>query len=211
MTSSIVLYGNRPLSSPYVLSAFVALEEKGLPFELRLLDLDAGEQGKPEYTAASLTARVPSLAHDGFWLSESSAICEYLEDCFAPPAYPALYPGEPRERARVRMVQALVRSDFLPIRLERSTDTVFRGAPVQPLTAAALASVDRLYRVASQLVGDGRGSIASSFSIGDVDLAMMLQRLLANGDAMPEPLANYARGIWRRPSLEKWRKRVRES
>jgi glutathione S-transferase len=211
MNSSIVLYGNRPLSSPYVLSAFVALEEKALPFELRLLDLNQGEHGKPEYTAASLTARVPSLVHDGFWLSESSAICEYLEDCFAPPAYPALYPGDARDRARVRMVQALVRTDFLPIRLERSTDTVFHRAPVQPLTAAALASVDRLYRVASQLVGDGRGSIAGSFSIGDVDLAMMLQRLLTSGDAMPEPLAHYARGIWQRPSLQKWIERVRQA
>ncbi|HKP61090.1 MAG TPA: glutathione transferase [Polyangiales bacterium] len=211
MTSSIVLYGNRPLSSPYVLAAFVALEEKGLPYELRLLDLNEGEHGKPEYTAASLTARVPSLVHDGFWLSESSAICEYLEDSFAPPEYPALYPRDLRERARVRMVQALVRTDFLPIRLERSTDTVFHGAAVQPLSAAALASVDRLYRVASQLVGDGRGSIASSFSIADVDLAMMLQRLLANRDAIPEPLASYARGIWERPSVQKWLARVRKS
>lgn len=211
MTRSIVLYGNRPLSSPYVLSAFVALEEKGLPFELRLLDLNQGEHGQAEYTAASLTARVPSLVHDGFWLSESSAICEYLEDCFAPPEYPALYPREPRERARVRMVQALVRSDFLPIRLERSTDTVFHHAPVQPLTAAALASVDRLYRVATQLVSDGHGSIAGSFSIADVDLAMMLQRLLANGDAMPESLARYAQGVWQRPSLQTWLARVRGS
>jgi glutathione S-transferase len=211
MTSSIVLYGNRPLSSPYVLTTFVALEEKGLPFELRLLDLNQGEHGKPEYTAASLTARVPSLAHDGFWVSESSAICEYLEDCFAPPAYPALYPRDIRERARARMVQALVRTEFLPIRLERSTDTVFHAATIQPLSAAALASVDRLYRVASQLLEGGRSGIAGSFSIADVDLAMMLQRLLANGDAMPEPLAKYARGVWQRPSLQRWLERVRQA
>ncbi|HKU40137.1 MAG TPA: glutathione transferase [Polyangiales bacterium] len=205
---SIVLYGNSPLSSPYVLSAFVALHEKRLPFELRLLDLNRAQHSEPAYATASLTARVPALVHDGFWLSESSAICEYLEEAFAPPAHPALYPSDLRERARVRMIQALLRSDFAPIRTERSTDTVFHAAPSQPLTAAARASVERLYRIAGQALSD-REWIAGSFSIADADLAMMLQRLLANGDAMPDALAAYTRRVWARPSLAAWLERVK--
>ena len=50
------------------------------------------------------------------WLSESVAIIEYLEDRFTPPRYPRLYPEELEERARARLVQGLVRSDFMAIR-----------------------------------------------------------------------------------------------
>ena len=75
--------------SPYALSAYVALTEKNLPFDLVEVDLDAGGQRDPAFAATSLTRRVPTLEHEGFSLSESSAIAEYLEDCFPQtPVYP---------------------------------------------------------------------------------------------------------------------------
>jgi glutathione S-transferase len=202
--NSMILYGNTPLTSPYVFSVFVALEEKGLPFDFRLLSLQAGEHLEPQYRTRSLTNRVPTLTHEDFSISESSAITEYLEDCFPPPRYARLYPKDPKERACVRMVQALIRSDFMAIREERSTETVFQGAAAGPLSQAAQNSVTRLYRVASELVSGEASTIASAFSIADADLSMMLQRLLANGDPMPEPLAAYTRAIWQRPSIRKW-------
>jgi len=64
--------------SPFVFTAFVALTEKGLPFEVRELDLEGGEARTPEHRARSLTARIPALEHDGFGLSESLAMVEYL-------------------------------------------------------------------------------------------------------------------------------------
>jgi glutathione S-transferase len=200
----IVLYGNKPLTSPYVFSALVALEEKGLPFDFGLLSLEAGEQHTALYVEQSVTNRVPTLTHGDFSLAESSAITEYLEDAFPPPEYARLYPADIQERARVRMVQALVRSDFLQIRAERSTETVFRGAAAGALSVVALGEVERLYRIAAQLVSAGRNTIAGEFSIADVDLALMLQRLLANKDPMPGPLAAYASAIWQRPSIVKW-------
>jgi glutathione S-transferase len=203
-SASIVLYGNTPITSPYVFSVFVALEEKGLPFEFRLLSLQAGEHLEPQYRSRSLTNRVPTLTHDDFSISESSAITEYLEDCFAPPRYARLYPKDAKERARVRMVQALLRSDFMSIREERSSETVFQGGAAKPLSDGAQGAVDRLYRVASQLIAKDQPSIAGNFSIADVDLSMMLQRLLANGDTMPDHLATYAAAIWQRPSIQRW-------
>jgi glutathione S-transferase len=203
MSAAIVLYGNKPLSSPYVFSVFVALEEKGLPFELRQLSLAEGEHLDPQYVAHSVTNRVPTLIHKDFWISESSAITEYLEDLFPAPKYARLYPENVKDRARVRMVQAMLRSDFTAIRDERSSDTVFQGAPAGSLSMAAVAAMERLYRLAFNLLS-GRSTIADGFSIADVDLAMMLQRMLANGDPMPEPLAAYATAIWERPSVRKW-------
>jgi glutathione S-transferase len=201
--AAIVLYGNKPLTSPYVFSVFVALEEKGLPFEFKRLALEQGEQLTPEYIARSLTNRVPTLTHGEFSVAESSAITEYLEDTFPPPQYARLYPADAQQRARVRMVQALLRSDFMPIRAERSTETLFRNASAGALSVAAIGEVDRLYRIASQLITTA-GTIADTFSLADVDLALMLQRLLANQDPMPAPLAEYATTIWQRPSIQKW-------
>jgi glutathione S-transferase len=200
----IVLYGNTPLTSPYVMTAFVALEEKGLPFSFEYLALGKSEQLAPGYAKASVTNRVPSLVQGDFWLSESSAICEYLEEAFPPPKYARLYPADLKERARVRMVQALIRSDFMAIREERSTETVFQGAPKEALSLVASAQVERLYRIASELLPDGKASIASTFSIADVDLSTMLQRLAHNGDPIPAPLASYVRTTWQRPSIQKW-------
>jgi glutathione S-transferase len=53
-------------------------------------------------------------------------------------------------------------------------------------------------------VSGAESTITESFSIADADLSMMLQRLLANGDPMPNPLAAYATAIWQRPSIRKW-------
>lgn len=203
MASDIVLYGNTPPTSPYVMSVFVALEEKKQPFSLQLLDLESGEQHEPEFVAHSVTNRVPTLRHGSDWFSESLAIIEYLEDRFPSPQHPRLLPESSVERARARMIMGLVRSDFMPIREERPTESIFFGAPIQPLSDKAEAARIRLVRIATAVLG-GRQSIAGGFSIADVDLATMLQRLLHNGDLLPEPLADYARAVWRRPSVRKW-------
>jgi glutathione S-transferase len=203
MAAELELFGNSRVTSPYVLSVYAALVEKGLPFELTLLNLEQGEQHRPDFVAHSVTNRVPTLRHGNAWISESLAILEYLEEVFPPPRYPRLYPEDVLERARVRMVQGLLRSDFLPIREERSTETIFYGDPIQPLTPKAEAARVRLLRIAVAVLGE-RSSIASSYSIADIDLATMLQRLVANGDPVPNQLANYARSIWQRPAVQQW-------
>lgn len=204
MALDLVLFGNTPLTSPYVMSVFVALHEKGLPFEFKQLNLERGEQLSEPFISQSITNRVPVLAHGDFWLAESSAITEYLDERFPSPEYPALYPANLEERARARMLQALIRSDFLVIREERSTETIFQRAPTQPLTPRAEKAKARLLRIAQQVLVPGKPYVGSAFSIADVDLSTMLMRLVANGDQTPSFVADYARGVWRRPSVQKW-------
>lgn len=204
MSDELTLYGTADFASPYVFSAFVTLKEKGLSFRLEPLALDKGEHHRPEYRDPSLTGRVPALRHGEFWLAESSAIDEYLEDVFAPPKYPRLYPADLRAKARVRMVQVLLRSDFMPIREERPTSAVFLGAPVKPFTPAGQAAAERFLRIAEALVPKGSDFIAGAFSPADADLALMLMRLIANGDPVPERLRGYASAIWARPSVREW-------
>src|SRR5271166_5547706 len=168
-------------TSPYAFSAFVALKEKGLPFSVHPVALHLGEHRRPESVAASLTGRVPVLWHDGWTLSESSAIDEYLEDVFAPPQYPPLFPKDARQRARARQLMAWLRSDLVPIREERPTTTLFyEKMDVRPLSTAAQGSAARLLAVADALLSPERTTLFSRFCIADADFALMLLRLLWN-------------------------------
>jgi glutathione S-transferase len=204
MSDELVLYGNEGWTSPYVFSAFVALREKGLPFTVKLVSLEKGEHQRPAYRDPSITGRVPALRHGDFWLAESSAIDEYLEEAFPPPRHPRLYPADPRARARVRMVQALVRSDFMPVRAERSTAQLFQGEKPKALTPEARAAAERLGRIAAALLPGAEAHVAGAFSMADVDLSLMLMRLVNAGDPLPPHLAAWARRIWERPSIRTW-------
>ncbi len=101
----ITLWSDANFFSPYVMSVYVALAEKGLTFTLKTVDSDSGEHLKPQWQGYALTRRVPVLEIDGFELSESSAIDEYLEDRFAPPEWERIYPHDLQKRARARQIQ----------------------------------------------------------------------------------------------------------
>jgi glutathione S-transferase len=202
--AKLTLYTDANFHSPYAFSAFVALAEKGLPFEVTPLSLAAGDHRRGDYGARSITGRVPALQHGDFWLAESSAIDEYLEDAFPPPAHPRLYPEDVRQRARARQIQAWVRSDLLPVREERPTSSVFAGAAVKPLSADGRAAVERLLAAAGALV-PADGHLFGAFSIADADLALMLMRLVASGDPVPPQVKAYAERVWARPSVQRWR------
>jgi glutathione S-transferase len=205
--SQLLLYVDDDFVSPYAFSAFVAVSEKGQPFELKLLNLAARENLAPDFAALSLTQRIPTLVHGDFALSESSAIAEYLDEVFP---QPPLYPREPRARARARQVQAWLRTDLLPLRQERSTEAVFDRPTDAPLSDKARAAADRLLAVAEALLPQGGDHLFGQWCIADADLALMLNRLVRNGDAVPARIADYARAQWQRPSVQQWLERFRQ-
>ena len=204
MNETVVLHGDERWESPYVFSTFVALREKGLSFTFRTMSLHAGEHRRGMYPVLSMTGRVPALQHDDFWLAESSAIDEYLEDVFPAPRWPSIYPANARHRARARQVQAWLRTDLAAIRDERDVATVFGAPTTTPLTNAARDEVLRLVGVCARLLPTGERFLFGEFSIADADLALMLQRLLPNADTLPDRLQTYADGIWQRPSVREW-------
>ncbi|HGW3639560.1 TPA: glutathione transferase [Citrobacter koseri] len=200
----ITLWSDANFFSPYVLSVYVALQEKGLPFSLKTVDLSSGEHLQPSWQGYALTRRVPVLEIDGFELSESSAITEYLEDRFAPPQWERIYPHDLQKRARARQIQAWLRSDLMPIREERSTDVVFAAARKGPLSEAGKESAAKLVATASGLLAHGKPNLFGEWCIADTDLALMLNRLVLNGDEIPEALAEYAAFQWQRASVQRF-------
>jgi glutathione S-transferase len=195
--------------SPYAFSGFVALKEKGVPFDATEVKLHEKDHHREEYRTGSVTGRVPALRHGDFWLAESNAICEYLEDVFPAPAYRRLYPEDIRQRARARMIQAWVRSDLMPIRDERPTSTMFYERAQQPLSPRAQVAVETLFRVAGQLIPDKATSLFGEWSIADADLSFMLHRLILNGHEIPPRLRAFADAQWQRPSVQEWVKHAR--
>ena len=58
------------------------LEEIGQPYEIHLLNLQAGDQRTPAYLSVNPMGKVPTLDHDGVIVTEAAAICTYLADAF---------------------------------------------------------------------------------------------------------------------------------
>jgi len=92
----------------------IALNLKGLPFQTIAVNLvkGGGEQLADDYRSINPQGLVPVLLHRGFVLTQSMAICEYLDECFA--VYPLL-PDEPLERARVRSLALQVACEIHPL------------------------------------------------------------------------------------------------
>jgi glutathione S-transferase len=98
-------------SSACAAKARFALEEKGLGWESRYIDLMRGEQFSPDYVALNPKAVVPTLVHDEAVITESTVICEYLDEVFREP--PLMPPGA-LERARVRVWTKAVDEELHP-------------------------------------------------------------------------------------------------
>ena len=77
----------------------MALEEKGVKWTSRYIDLFKFDQLKPEYLAINPDGVVPTLVHDGEPVRESTIINEYIDAAFPGPA---LIPREPLRQARMR-------------------------------------------------------------------------------------------------------------
>jgi len=202
MASELTLWVDAFRISPYAFSSFVALEEKGLRYDTEEVAMHLAEYRSPEYVRRSITARVPTLRHGDFHVSESSAIADYLEEAF--PDTPRLFPREVQQRARARQIMAWVRSDLMPIREERSAEKIFYGFPVEPLSERAQRAAAKLFSAADAFLPSGATSLFGQFSIADADLTFMLQRLGKTGHPLPDKLQRFVDAVWTRPSVQRW-------
>lgn len=62
------------------LTAHIALEETGAPFEAQRLNLREGEHKRPEYLAINPKGKVPTLVVDGGVVTEVPAVLSYIAD-----------------------------------------------------------------------------------------------------------------------------------
>lgn len=201
MIASLTLYVDGYFCSHFDACCFAALGEKGLPFTTARAVLREGGGVPPLLRTRTGVARVPALQHGDFWLTESMAIAEYLEDTFPPPAYPRLYPAEPRARARTRQVMAWLRFELHRLRAERPWWMTQYPASPPPLSAKAAHDVRELLDLVEHL--DAAGAFAM-WDLSHVDLACALLRLARTGYDLPEIARRVLDAQLARPSVRRY-------
>ena len=85
--------------SPYVRKVLACLELKGLEYEVDPITPFFGDE---EFGRLSPLRRIPVLIDGDLVLTDSTVICEYLEEAYPEPR---LLPREPKERARARWLE----------------------------------------------------------------------------------------------------------
>ena len=109
----------------------IALNLKGLPYDYVSVNLMTGESRTPAYEAINPQGIVPTLEDNGKLITQSLAICEYLEETHPSPA---LLPRDAAGRARVRALTLAVACEVHPVgggRAQRQLADVFKATPEQ--------------------------------------------------------------------------------
>lgn len=72
------------------------------------------------------------------------------------------------------------------------------------LSEEGLSSARKLIETASSLLAQGNPNLFGEWCIADIDLALMLNRLILNGDDVPQLLVDYATFQWQRASVQRY-------
>jgi glutathione S-transferase len=152
-----------------------ALEELGVPYEKKKVDLSAGEQKTPAYRKLNPNAKVPLLVDDGVPIFESLAILLHLAERYGVDKglFPA--PGLERAQAFKWMAWATASLGDAVGRILRNTSDRFpeaersaaQGAKAREEAQALLGILDEALAGREYLVG-------SSFSLADLAVAALL-------------------------------------
>lgn len=162
--------------SPYAWRVWLALEHKGLPYELKILSFSEGDLRNPEFQKLNPRRKVPVIVDDGFALYESVAILEYLQDRY-PEATPLL-PLDIRRRAVARRL--MMETDwYLGQAIEHLVDEILfkpaRERNEQRIAEAKASCLKELAYIESVLHGD---YLAGEFSAADLCLYPLLALLV---------------------------------
>jgi maleylpyruvate isomerase len=110
MRSDVILHGYFRSTASYRVR--IALKLKGIGYTDACHHLRRNEQNSPAYRALKRQGLLPTLEAPGGVLTQSLAICEYLDETYRTPP---LLPAEPFERARVRAFTQVIACDVHPV------------------------------------------------------------------------------------------------
>lgn len=152
----------------------IALGLKGLAAEQVSHHLRRGEQRAPDYLALNPQGLTPAfVTDDGAVLTQSLAICEYLDEIHPEPAF---LPADPRGRAHVRAVALAIACDIHPVQnlkvLQRLRDL---GQPEAVVTAWAASVIEEGLEAVETLLAKTEGPFAFGAQPGLADICIVPQ------------------------------------
>jgi glutathione S-transferase len=190
---SIVLYHH-----PFSRAAGVIwmLEEVGVPYELRFVDILAGGQKAPEILALNPMGKLPTLTEGELVMTEAAAIGLYLADRHA---YGRLSPRveDPARGTYLRW------SLFAPSVIEPGSMAKMAGWPAKE-GQVGWGSYDAMLKAMESAVTRGNFLLGDTFSMADIIFGGTLRYMLMVKSIEPRPaFTAYTERLSARPALQR--------
>ena len=198
----ITLYG---MGSPNVVKVIIALEEMGLPYEMKPIDVFGGEQFKAEFIALNPQAKVPVIVDsDGpggapITLFESGAILMYLAEKTG-----KLLPSETRARYDVLQWLMVQISGLGPMSGQLVHFLRFAPPGNDYAKSRYLTQVHRVYEVIEGRLATAAFLGGAEYSIADIATFPWLRiagMLLGDGAGRYPKIAAWVAVIAARPAV----------
>ena len=142
----------------------IALEEMGLPYEVKVVDFASNEQKSPWYVKLNPNGRIPTLLDDGFALFESGAILIYLAEKTG-----RFLPRDVQGRSRVIQWLMFQMSAVGPMMGQANVFLRYFPEKIQPAIDRYQREVTRLFGILDQQLAT-HDYIAGDYSIADMAL-----------------------------------------
>jgi len=200
------LFGPWNMGNPRRVSIFLA--EKGVQIPWQAVDMAEREHKRPAFLKMNPSGRVPVLElDDGTFLSETIAICRYLESQYPDPP---MFGVGPRDQANVEMWQRRVELEILlPTShyIRHTTPALQRMEPVQVPEWGYLC-LERVLdglRLVDRQLADNEYVTGSRFTVADVTLVLQLLGMPGElGVKVPDDCSHLTRWlelVYERPSV----------
>jgi glutathione S-transferase len=188
--------------SPYAWRVWLALEHKGISYQLRTMSYDAGDFQKPEFAALNPRRRVPVIDDDGFVLYESAAIVEYLDE--KSPDGARLFSSDLRQRAiQRRMVREA--DQYFATSLEHLVEAVLLTPPER----RSQETIDAAWEGMRAELALWEGLIQGDWLAGDLSAAdFTLFPEVALGQRIAQRNPGFTKGELLGSRLQAWKARM---
>lgn len=186
-------------ATPNGYKASVTLEELGLPYEVRAIDLSKGEQKEPDFLALNPNGRIPALVDDGFVVFESGAIMLYLAEKTG-----QLIPADAQGRSQVIQWLMFQIGGVGPMMGQANVFYRYFPERIQPAIDRYHGEVRRLFGVLDRHLANHE-YLAGDYSIADIANWCWTRTARWSG-VDPEPfehMARWHRAIAARPAAQR--------
>ena len=175
----------------------VLLEELGVPYEMHVLNMKAGEQRRSEYLKVNPMGKVPAVLHGDQLITEQVALYIYLPDAF-PQAGLAPTLTDPLRGPYLRWI-AYYGSCFEPGTIDRA----LKRDPAPP-SMCPYGDFDTMFNTLVDQLRKGPYILGERFSAADLLWGLSLRWMTGFKivEALPEVMA-YVERIASRPSFAK--------
>lgn len=164
--------------SPYASRVRMQLYIKGIKAEF--VAVPPGGSHTPEYAKMNPMEKIPTLDDNGFYLPESSAIMEYLEDTHPTPS---LRPADAKERAKMRVVFNIA-DQYLLTPLFELFEQVNPATRNAKIVDEQLTELTKALNGLEHFISGGKYAIGSSPTLADCALVPSLFFVSAVGGAL---------------------------